>query len=229
MDKYTVIVAGGAGVRMGSIIPKQFMLLGDKPMLMHTISAFADCGMKEIIVVIPLPFIDYWKSLCSDYDFKISHNIVAGGLFRSQSVKNGINAINDEEAIVGIHDGVRPLVDSELIRHGFELAEAKGTAVPYIDLVDSIRYMDKDESKRMDRDKYKLVQTPQCFSLSVLKKVYYTDRIRSFTDDAALVEQQGIEINMFKGSEENIKITTPLDMVIAEAILNYRKLTTHYS
>lgn len=223
MNKYTIIVAGGSGVRMGSVIPKQFMLLDDKPMLMHTIKAFANSGMKGIIVVIPLPFIDYWNSLCNEYSFDIPHTPVAGGLFRSQSVKNGIYAINDSEAIVGIHDGVRPLVDAELINHAFQLAEEKGSAVPYIDLTDSIRFVENNESRKVDRDRYKIIQTPQCYSLSVLKRVYYTDRIRSFTDDAALVEEQGFQINLFKGSEANIKITTPLDMVIAEAILNNRK------
>lgn len=223
MNKYTIIVAGGSGVRMGSVIPKQFMLLDDKPMLMHTIKAFANSGMKGIIVVIPLPFIDYWNSLCNEYSFDIPHTPVGGGLFRSQSVKNGIYAINDSEAIVGIHDGVRPLVDAELINHAFQLAEEKGSAVPYIDLTDSIRFVENNESRKVDRDRYKIIQTPQCYSLSVLKRVYYTDRIRSFTDDAALVEEQGFQINLFKGSEANIKITTPLDMVIAEAILNYRK------
>jgi 2-C-methyl-D-erythritol 4-phosphate cytidylyltransferase len=222
MHKYIIIVAGGAGVRMGSIIPKQFMLLGGKPMLMHTINAFANCDLKDIIVVIPLPFIDYWQSLCKEYSFDVSHTTVAGGLFRSQSVKNGLSAIKEEEALVGIHDGVRPLISENLVNLAFQLAEEKGSAVPFIDLTDSIRFVDNEVNKSVDRDRYKLIQTPQCFSLSVLKQVYFTEQIHSFTDDAALVEEIGCTINLFKGSEENIKITTPLDMAIAETILSRR-------
>ncbi len=225
MNKYSIIVAGGSGVRMGSVIPKQFMLLAGQPLLMHTIKAFVNCGMKEIIVVIPLPFIDYWRTLTNEYNFNIPHITVAGGLFRSQSVVQGLSAINEDEAIIAIHDGVRPLVSESLINQAFQLAEEKGSAVPYIDLTESIRYISKEENKHIDREKYKIIQTPQCFSLSVLKHIYHTQEIRSFTDDASLVEKHGVVIHMFKGSEENIKITTPLDMIIAEAILQNRTST----
>ncbi len=223
MNKYTIIVAGGAGVRMGSVIPKQFILLSGIPLLMHTIKAFSNCNLKEIITVIPLPFIDYWKSLCTQYEFEIPHTIVPGGLFRSESVIKGLSAITDDEAIVAIHDGVRPLVTEQIINQAFQLAEENGSAVPYIDITESVRYINKDENRQVDRDKYKIIQTPQCFSLSVLKRIYNTGKVHSFTDDASLVEKHGIRINMFKGAEENIKITTPLDLIIAEAILNNRK------
>lgn len=224
MKKYVIIVAGGAGVRMGSSVPKQFMPLGDRPLLMHTIEAFFAAGINNIIVVIPLNFIDYWQSLCKKYSFTISHQAVAGGLFRSESVKKGLDAIEESDAIVAVHDGVRPFVSEETISTAFQIAAETGAAVPYLDLNESLRAMDGNTSHAMEREKFKTVQTPQCYAISVLRKVYNSAHLRSFTDDAALVEQLNLPITLFKGNEENIKITTPLDMIIADAILR-SKLT----
>jgi 2-C-methyl-D-erythritol 4-phosphate cytidylyltransferase len=224
MKKYVIIVAGGAGVRMGSSVPKQFMPLGDRPLLMHTIEAFSAAGISNIIVVIPLNFIEFWESLCQEYTFMITHKVVPGGLFRSQSVKNGLDAIDETDAIVAVHDGVRPFVSLETINTAFQIAAENGTAVPYLDMKESLRALDGNTSHAMEREKFKTVQTPQCFAISVLRKVYASAQLRSFTDDAALVEQLNLPITLFKGNEENIKITTPLDMIIAEAILR-TKLT----
>lgn len=220
MKKYVIIVAAGAGVRMGSSVPKQFMPLGGRPTLMHTIDAFAVAGITNIIVVIPMNFIDYWESLCKEYAFSITHRVVIGGLFRSQSVKNGLDAIDENDAIVAVHDGVRPFVSTETINTAFQIAAENGTAVPYLDLNDSLRAIDGNTSHSLERDKFKTVQTPQCYAVSVLRKVYTNPHLHSFTDDAALVEQLNMPITLFKGNEENIKITTPLDMIIADAILN---------
>lgn len=219
MKRYVIIVAGGTGVRMGSSVPKQFMLLGNRPLLMHSIEAFAYAGINNIIVVVPLAFIDYWESLCRKYSFTISHKVVAGGLFRSQSVKNGLDIIEETDAIVAVHDGVRPFVSTETINTAFQLAGENGAAVPYLDLNDSLRMIEGNTSTAVERDRFKAVQTPQCFAISVLRKVYNSQKVRSFTDDAALVEQLNLPVTLFKGNDENIKITTPLDMIIAEAIL----------
>lgn len=223
MNRYAIIVAGGTGVRMGSSIPKQFMSLGNVPMLMYSVRAFHNAGIENIIVVIAPNFIDYWKSLCELHAFGIQHKIVGGGLFRSQSVRHGLAMINDNDALVAIHDGVRPFVSIESIHTAFRIAEENGSAVPYLDLTDSIRQIDDKHNKHLNRDKYKIIQTPQCFKYSLLKLAYGKQMLPSFTDDAAVVEQLGVEITLFKGNQENIKITTPLDMLVAESILKIRQ------
>lgn len=219
MVRKVIIVAGGSGARMGSKIPKQFMVLGSKPVLMHTIETFYNAGIKDIIVVIPLPLMEYWKQLCKDYSFSIIHEVVAGGLFRSESVANGLSVIKDKEAMVAVHDGVRPFASAGTIMQAFELAEKEGTAVPYLDITDSLRKMEGISHVVVDRDKYKTLQTPQCFQLWMLKKAYKGLQWPSFTDDAALVESMDIPIHLFKGNPENIKLTTPLDWIVAESIL----------
>jgi len=222
VNRYVIIVAGGTGARMSSSIPKQFMLLGQKPLLMYSIDAFFKAGINKIIVVIPLPFVDYWNELCQQYSCDIPHKVVTGGLFRTQSVKNGLEAIDDLDALVAIHDGVRPFVSLKTIIQAFNMAQETGTAVPYLDLTDSLRLINGKESKHVERGLYKAIQTPQCFNLSLLRRVYGSAQVPSFTDDAALVEQLSIPVTLFKGNEENIKITTPLDLIIAEAILKTR-------
>lgn len=223
MNRYAIILAGGTGVRMSSAIPKQFMLLGPKPLLMHSINEFYSSGISNITVVIPLTFLDYWNKLCREYSCDIPHKVVAGGLFRTQSVKNGLDTIEDEDALVAIHDGVRPFVSADMINQAFNLAQETGTAVPYIDLTDSLRMIDGKINTHVDRNLYKSVQTPQCFSLSILRQAYSFAQVPSFTDDAALVEQLNIPVTLFKGREDNIKITTPLDLIFAKSILNLRE------
>lgn len=226
MEKYVIIVAGGTGVRMGSKIPKQFMLLGGQPVLMHSICAFHDAGIKNIIVALPLAFKDYWKQLRKKHAC-ISHTVVDGGLFRSQSVKNGLDAINVTDAIVAVHDGVRPFVSAELINKAFEIAEESGSAVPYLDVKDSLRQIEGNENMNVERDKFKTVQTPQVFKLAVLKKAYNNQQFPSYTDDATVVDTLNVPITLFKGEEENIKITTPLDLIVAESILKLKHEVAH--
>lgn len=218
-DRYVIVVAGGSGVRMGSDIPKQFMLLGNRPVLMHSINVFFKAGIEKIILVIPVQYIEYWKSLCNEYSFDVPHKIVQGGLFRSESVKNGLDAITENDAIVAVHDGVRPFVSPETIVKGYEIAERDGTAVPYLDITDSLRAIEGTSSMNVERDKYKAVQTPQCFNLSLLKKAYNKLKQPAFSDDASLVEMLDVPITLYKGNRENIKITTPFDLLVAEAIL----------
>lgn len=222
MEKYVIIVAGGTGVRMGSKIPKQFMMLDDRPVLMHSICAFADAGIRNIIVAIPIAFKDYWMELSDTYSC-VPHTIVDGGLFRSQSVKNGLLAINGSEALVAVHDGVRPFISTELISQAYEIAESTGSAVPYMDLRDSLRQIEGNDNISVERDRYKIVQTPQVFTLSILKRAYSNREFPSYTDDATMVDQLKVPITLFKGMEENIKITTPLDMLMAESILKLKK------
>lgn len=219
MNKYVIIVAGGTGVRMGSSTPKQFMLLHGKPVLMWTVEAFSKADIDNIIIVIPPSFINYWKDLCIEFSFVIKHKVITGGLFRSQSVKNGLDFIKEKEALVAVHDGVRPLVSTETINSCYSIAEENGAAVPFIDINDSIRVIEGINNRHVQRDRYKAVQTPQCFLLSILRRAYKVIQAPSFTDDSTLVEQLNFPISLFKGNPENIKITTPLDLIVAESIL----------
>ncbi len=196
---------------------------------MHTILSFFQAGVENIIVVVPIPFIEYWETICNTYSFSVPHKVVGGGLFRSQSVKNGLEVIDETEALVAVHDGVRPFVSSETINQAFDTAQEYGTGVPYLDLRDSLRQIEGNESMHVDRDKFKSVQTPQCYTLAILKRVYNVPRLPSFADDAALVEQFGIPITLFKGSEENIKITTPLDMFFAESLVKSKKTASSFN
>lgn len=211
-----IIVAGGSGTRMGSDIPKQFLLLGNKPVLMHTIEVFKqyDTQMK-IILVLPKYQIDYWTKLCIKYNFNVDIEIACGGETRFQSVKNGL-ALAKEFDVIGIHDGVRPLVSVSTIARCFEKAALDYTAVPVIDPIDSLRQLEGDESKALTRAKIKMVQTPQVFQASIIFKAYNQSYNNFFTDDASVVESIGYKINLVKGNVENIKITSPIDLKIAE-------------
>lgn len=208
---------------MNSLLPKQFMLLGGQPLLMYPIRTFYDSGIKEIIVVIPHTYIELWESLCLEHSFTVPHKVVAGGHFRTQSVKNGLDEISNPTAVVAIHDGARPFVSKETIEHAFQLAIETGTAVPYLDLTDSLRLIEGNVSRCVERDRYKSIQTPQCFKLALLIEAYHTSQEQSFADDASLVEQLDVNISLFKGNKENIKITSPLDFIIAEAILKSKE------
>lgn len=220
MDRYVIVVAGGSGVRMGAVLPKQFLLLAGKPLLMLTMQAFADaCPEAEIILVLPVEHKPLWNALCRDYAFSIPHQIATGGETRSASVKNGLNLITSPEAVVAIHDGVRPLVKAGVILEGFRLAETYGSAIPVIRLDDSVRLVTEEGSRPVDRNALRSVQTPQCFRLSLLKEAYQRQHPEGFTDDASLVEASGYPVKLFEGSRDNIKITTPADLQLAEAVL----------
>jgi 2-C-methyl-D-erythritol 4-phosphate cytidylyltransferase len=222
MNRSIIIVAGGKGLRMGGSVPKQFLPIGGKPVLMHTIEAFYQADKTfHIVLVLPVDQQDYWKSLCKQYHFSIEHFIVDGGDSRYQSVKNGLSAI-PSDGIVGIHDGVRPFVSSQVIKCCFQEAVAHRAVIPVIDAVESIRHLSGEESVAVPRSQYKLVQTPQVFEAGLLHEAYQQPFDVNFTDDASVVESMGEKIYLIKGNRENIKITTPFDLIIANALLQCR-------
>lgn len=204
---------------MGNAVPKQFLLLKGKPVLQRSLEAFAAFDpTMTCIVVLPETQISYWKGLCEKYSCNVPHVVVSGGKERFDSVKNGLKAIF-AEGFVAVHDGVRPLVTMEMLRDGFETAEKFGSAIPYVDSVDSLRMIDGETSKTLDRTKIKRIQTPQIFDVSQLKDVMDVEYRLEFTDEASVWELAGKKLYFYKGSEQNIKITTPYDLKIAEALL----------
>ncbi|MCB0497284.1 MAG: 2-C-methyl-D-erythritol 4-phosphate cytidylyltransferase [Cyclobacteriaceae bacterium] len=221
MKKYALIVAGGSGNRMGSTTPKQFLLLENLPILMHTISQFQKAEKEiELIVVLPKDQIDTWNALCKEHNFTIKHSVVEGGATRFDSVKNGLSMVGTE-SLVAIHDGVRPLVSTTIILNSFKEAEQSGSAVVAVPLKESIRKKENQTTVSKNRSDYYLVQTPQTFQSTLIKE-YYQQIIdgAKFTDDASVFESQGGEINLVEGDYKNLKITTPEDLVIAQALLN---------
>ncbi len=220
MKRYVIIVAGGSGQRMGSSIPKQFLCIHKEIILMKSIRAFYEFDSSlNIILALPEKQVLYWNELCQKHNFSIKHTIVLGGNTRYHSVKNALEKITND-GIVAIHDGVRPLVSQNTIEQVFEIASINGNAVPYLDLVDSIRFVDSNVNHPADRNKYKLVQTPQAFDCGLIKRAYEQDWDKSFTDDASIVEKLGVKINLVPGNPENIKITSQTDIKIAEALSN---------
>jgi 2-C-methyl-D-erythritol 4-phosphate cytidylyltransferase len=219
MDKIVVIVAGGSGSRMGSELPKQFIKVHGLPVLMHTILAFHryDSSM-EIRVVLPEGELERWKSLCVEYNFKIPHNLFTGGKKRFYSVRNGLSNIR-EKKLVAVHDGVRPLVSRDTITRCFEAAEKKGAVVPVIPLRESLRKLQAKNSVAENRDYYRLVQTPGVFHSDILLKAYDTEYREFFTDDASVVEAAGYKIHLTEGNPENIKLTSPADILMAESLM----------
>ncbi len=217
-----IIVAGGKGERMQTTVPKQFLIVHKQPVLMHTLRCFYtfDPGMK-IIVVLPEAQIQRWAGLCLDLNFEVPHSIVFGGSNRFQSVKNGL-AVAPSTGLIGIHDGVRPLVSAGTIAACFQKAAATGAAIPVADVVESIRQLTTDGSMAVDRSQYKLVQTPQVFDAVILKTAYQQEYSPLFTDDASVVESSGHPVALVPGNPENIKITTPGDLVIARTMLKKR-------
>ena len=222
--KYLIIVAGGKGVRTGWDLPKQFILLNGKPVLMHTIKAFYDYDPSiRIILVLPEDYTVHWSQLCADFRFDIKCEVVTGGNTRFQSVRRGLEKV-ERGALVGVHDGVRPLIDRQLIAKLYETAATHQGAYPVVPLIDSIREMQNDgESRAIDRSKYRLVQTPQVFSSDILIDAYKQEYRDDFTDDVSVVEAaQTIRPVMVEGSRENIKITTQADLMIAETLMKCR-------
>lgn len=205
---------------MNAGIPKQFILLNNLPVLMHTINAFYNYSKKiNIVLVLPKTTFATWNELCKKHNFQIPHQLVKGGKTRFQSVKNGLAVIN-EECLVAVHDGVRPFVKNKVIENCFETAEKLGNAVPVIPINESIREIRNSQNLPADRENFRIVQTPQIFHSSQIKKAYEQDFCENFTDDAGVVESTGIKINLVEGNHENIKITRAVDIKIAEAFLN---------
>ncbi len=226
MEKQIIIVAGGKGLRMGNDIPKQFIPIGDKPVLMHTLCVFHtyDPSMK-IILVLPKAHQDYWNTLCKTYNFSIPHEIANGGETRFHSVKNGLDKAiqsTDNISLVGVHDGVRPFVSQDVIDNCFLSAKKEGAAIPVISVYETIRELTDSGSTTVDRTKYRLVQTPQVFRSDILANAYNQSFSENFTDDASVVESTGNMVTLTEGNRENIKITSPFDLIIAEALLQKR-------
>lgn len=217
MNHFAIVVAGGKGTRMQSEIPKQFLLLKGKPILMHSLTAFHQFDQDlKIILVLPENQISFWNDLKEKYQFKIKHEIAFGGETRFHSVKNGLEKIKSEDGIVAIHDGVRPLLSQDLIKRAFAISSLKGSAIPVIPLKDSLRLVENESSKIVNRSNYRLVQTPQVFDIKSLKDAYKQPYKAVFTDDASVVEANGKKITLIDGEEINLKITTPNDLVFAE-------------
>ncbi|MGM0612443.1 MAG: 2-C-methyl-D-erythritol 4-phosphate cytidylyltransferase [Bacteroidota bacterium] len=210
-----IFTAGGSGKRMNTEIPKQFIPVNEKPMLMWAMEAFElfDASMRKIIVL-PAERINLWKDLCKEFNFKVDHQIVKGGQTRFESVRNGV-LYADDNGLTGIHDGVRPFPSVETIGNTFETAKKYGTAIPYIDSTDTLRQIQGESSQIIDRSKIKRIQTPQVFRTDIIKKAYQQDYSDAFTDDASVVEAMGHQIHLCPGNEENLKVTTKMDLRIA--------------
>jgi 2-C-methyl-D-erythritol 4-phosphate cytidylyltransferase len=220
---YVIIVAGGKGLRMGADCPKQFLVVGGKPILMHTLECFHRFDEEmHIILVLPKDHQAYWKELCEKYDFRVPYIIANGGETRFHSVRNGLAMVPDdapEDAVVGVHDGVRPFVSAEVLTTCFTEARRCGAVVPVIPVVETVRrLLNEGASETVDRSSYRLVQTPQTFTVSLLKRAYNQPYTDAFTDDASVVEHMGIPVALVPGNRENIKITTPFDLKVAEIL-----------
>lgn len=215
-----IIVAGGSGRRMGGALPKQFMMLDNEPILARSINRMHEAlPAAEIIVVLPEEHVELWKNIAARFDVA-RHKIALGGKERFHSVKNGLEALSDEVCIVGIHDAVRPLASKKLVIKLFLEAENNVAAIPVVAPIDSYRIIEGDESRIIDRSALRMVQTPQVFQAEALRKAYEQPFSTTFTDDASVMEAAGHKVTLVEGERENIKITTPSDMLIAEAIIN---------
>ena len=232
-ENYIIIVAGGKGLRMGGDVPKQFLPIGGKPVLMHTLQRFHDYSEElQIILVLPREQQEYWKELCKEYGFTVEHRVADGGATRFHSVQNGLALIPDDaQGVVGVHDGVRPFVSLDVIARCYDTARQTGTAIPVVPVVETLRHIDEEEqaSRTVSRADYRLVQTPQTFDIQILKAAnshalsVSGDSVAAiaalFTDDASVVEAYGHTVTLVDGNRENIKITTPFDLKVAEAML----------
>ena len=231
MNKYVVIVAGGKGLRMGGDLPKQFIPMRGKPLLMHTLETFYrwDASVR-VVLVLPEAHQAYWRMLCEEIGCQVPHAVVNGGEARFFSVKQGLDWIIHKESMDGkkgladcpiaVHDGVRPFVAPEVISSCFERAASTKAAIPVVPLVDSLREKDENGSHPVDRSRYIAVQTPQVFDGALLQEAYRQPYSPRFTDDASVVEALGYTIDTVPGNRENIKITTPFDLRVAEALFN---------
>ena len=222
---HVIIVAGGKGLRMGSELPKQFLPIGGKPVLMHTIEQFrAYSGALNIVLVLPKEQQEYWRRLCKEHAFEVRHTVVDGGETRFHSSRNGLLSLKlNPDDIIAIHDGVRPFVSVEVITNCFKTAKEQGACIPTIAVVDTLRYVGNDGSAcghNVLRSDYRIVQTPQVFRADLLCEAFNQPYSENFTDDASVVEAIGQKVAMVEGNRENIKITSPFDLAIASALLN---------
>lgn len=219
---YIIIVAGGKGLRMGGDIPKQFLPVAGIPVLMRTMMRFREYSPDiQIILVLPKAQQEYWNSLCRQHQFNIPYLLADGGKTRFHSVQNGLALVPDDaDGVVGVHDGVRPFVSVDTIRRCYDEARSSKAVVPVIPVVETVRHLAANGSSRtVPRDEYRLVQTPQCFDIQLLKAANKQPYNDGFTDDASVVEAFGHNITLVDGNRENIKITTPGDMKMAEMLI----------
>jgi 2-C-methyl-D-erythritol 4-phosphate cytidylyltransferase len=238
MIRYAIIVAGGKGLRMGGDLPKQFIPVEGRPVLMRTLDTFYACDSAiRIILVLPRDHQPYWQELCREYHFAVPQRIADGGATRFHSVQNGLALVDAADALVAVHDGVRPFVSHEVIEACYRDAEAHGAVVPVIPVVETVRKLVKEDSAAVDddssltlfpgfthsvtvsRDDYRLVQTPQTFLASLLRRAYAQPYCEAFTDDASVVETLGERVQLVEGNRENIKLTTPFDLTVAKALI----------
>lgn len=219
INHYVIIVAGGTGKRMKSALPKQFIEIHNKPIIFHTIEKFlaADSSI-HFVISLHTDFVEYWKELIEKHQFHFNHEIVTGGEERFFSVKNALEKI-PQNSFVGIHDAVRPLVSVETIKACFHTAKKEGSAIPVVDSVNSLRYVSQDKNESLDRQYIKQVQTPQYFDAKQIKSCYLNDYSRKFTDDASVFEATNSIVKTAEGNPENIKITTPIDLIVAKELL----------
>lgn len=218
-DQYVIIVGGGTGARMGSEIPKQFLPVKERPIILHSIEKFLIFN-KQINLIIVLPEAEFsrWNDICKKFQFSIPHKLVCGGNTRFESVRNGLAEIK-ENGVVAVHDAVRPLVSIDTIKRCFSEAKLKGTCIPVMPISESLRRINKSGTQAVNRIDFVTVQTPQVFEISILKKAYEHEFSDDFTDDASLVERDGIEIYYVEGNPENIKITRQIDIQLAELLI----------
>lgn len=223
MKEYAIIVAAGSGARMKTALPKQFLELAGKPILVHTIEKFHRYNPQmELLLVLNEEYIQFWEDLKRTINFTIPHTIVAGGNERFYSVKNALELIKDDTGIIGIHDAVRPLVSLKTLEAAYNTARERSAAIPVIAIHDSIREVDsKGNNHAVDRQSLRVIQTPQCFELETLRNAYNQNYHPSFTDDASVVEASGVKIHLVEGNRANIKITTPEDLRMAESLLTH--------
>jgi len=222
MKKYAIVVAAGAGIRMGGIVPKQFILVNNKPVLYYSLQAFLNAFADiQIILVLPVDYTDMGQEIIDAYFDKEKIRITAGGDTRFQSVKNGLQLVEDD-SIIFVHDGVRCLLTENLIHRCYAQAVETGTAIPVIVSKDSVRIVHDEGNDAIDRNKVMLVQTPQTFHSKILLPAFQIDYKEKFTDEATVVEAYGLKVALVEGEENNIKITRPIDLLIAEKIMNER-------
>lgn len=221
MKRSFIITAGGIGKRMGADVPKQFLQLGGKPILMHTIEQLHQFDkVAEIILTLPEAYLDTWKDLAEEHDFHIVHTVVIGGKERFHSIQHALHFCSGD--VVAVHDGVRPLISMETLERLFEAAQHSDAVIPVVPLRESLRRKTADKTVAALRTDYLLVQTPQVFKRTLLIEAYDQEYTENFTDDASVVENMGHVIATVEGNEENIKITSPNDLLLAEALLKLR-------
>jgi len=220
MDKIVMIVAGGTGTRMNAGIPKQFITINGIPVIMHTLEVFRKYDKNiRIMLILPEDHVDTWKRLCIDHTFRVEHELGNGGETRFHSVKKNLHGV-PENCLLGIHDGVRPLVSLQTIERCYAGALEKGTAVPCIKIPETMRKIDENGTVQVDRERFRLIQTPQVFEGGIIKKAYLQEYQAGFTDDAGVVEKAGFPIHLVDGNPENIKITFKNDLKIAASLIN---------